>query len=164
MELSNGLFLSSSIDHEIEVYDHSFNKIKSISFEKQQCTTYSDSICEINLNETKIFLGSKTVYALLNLNNFEFPRTYQLPVGIYCNQLIEIKKENYIMMGFNGAFHKKGLLNNTLPENILDENIYITNGIKINENLVALSSNSIFNKGKDKLFIYNFNEKKKYKK
>ena len=71
-----------------------------------------------------------------------------------------MKKGNYIIMSLNGAFLIKGLFEQiTLFENIFEENIYIINGIKINENLVAFSSNSIFNTGKDKLFIYNLDKK-----
>ena len=43
---------------------------------------------------------------------------------------------------------------------IFEDKINIIGGIKINENLVAFSSNSVYNKGKDKLFFYYLNEKK----
>ena len=161
-ELSNGLLVCSSIGHKIEIYDNSFNAIKTITLKDHKDNTYSDSICEINSNDNNIqlFIGSKTDFYLLNLNNFKYKKISELLDGKYCNQFIEVKKENYIMMGINGAFHIKGLFEqNIIIEDIFKTQIYIINGIKINDNLVALSSNSIFKTGKDKLFIYNLNKK-----
>ena len=78
IELSNGLFISSSIDHIIEIYDHSFKKIKQIELGIQESFTYSHSICEIypNTNYTKLFIGSKIDYFLIDLNYFECKKYY----------------------------------------------------------------------------------------
>ena len=72
------------------------------------------------------------------------------------------------MIGGNGA-----ILLSALPGQIIEtpnnknvksfplfDKINIIGGININENLVVFSSNSIYNKGKDKLIFYNINEKK----
>ena len=38
-------------------------------------------------------------------------------------------------------------------------NVSFKNGIQINDNYIALTSNSILSKGKDKLFIYDIKQK-----
>ena len=56
-----------------------------------------------------------------------------------------------------------------MPSKIIENNnndiIYFSynkifiNGIKINENIIVLSSNSVYKNGEDILFFYNFNKK-----
>ena len=174
IELNNGFYISGSINHKLNIYDQSFKIIQTIELKSLKSTNISDRICEINSDENNIqlFVCSKTDLFVIkiNLNPISIQKfNKQLDNMYYCNQFIKIKKENYIMVGSNGAFHLSGLSGQIIeiPKNknvkyfpLFENKIYLSGGIKINENLVVFTSNSIYNHGKDKLFLYNLNEKK----
>jgi len=101
----------------------------------------------------------------INLNDFTF-KIFEKKIGnMNLVQCIEVKDNNYIFFGEKGMYHL-----NEMPSKIIDQNYNINkysinndkkyiDGIKINDNTVALSSNSLYSKGEDKLIFYNVNKK-----
>ena len=82
-------------------------------------------------------------------------------LDISVNTCFEMKKNSYIIIGENGVFHLSNFLFNTnkLTVNKLLKQPY-NSGIRINKNIIALTSNIILANGEDKLIFYNNNTKK----
>ena len=168
-ELSNGYFLSGSIDHKLNIYDQSQKKINQIiDLRFTNNGMYANSICEIysNKNFIQIIACSKEAlyFIELNLNNFQYEIYNKNLEKIYCNQCIKISNNNYIILGGNGIYQLKNIQD---QKNIRDENLNIStilsgksyiNGIKINKNTIAISSNSVCKMGEDKLIFYNLEQ------
>ena len=76
---------------------------------------------------------------------------------------IEIKKNNYLIVGKNCTKYITDLFTNVAPKEILCiENESFFNSIRINDRRVALISNSVYPGGKDIMKFYNLKEKKFY--
>ena len=135
----------------------------------------SYSICEItnvnNKNEIQFFLCSKTNLFLINidLSNLQMNILEKNLDNMYCNECIEVKKENYIIIGGNGVYHLSGMPSQIIKNDDKNKNVnifklfsgkYYIGGIKINENIIALSSNCIYSTGEDKLLFFNLNKRK----
>ena len=175
-ELSNGLYISGSIDHTLIIYNkfHKNNKNRIIELKVQHSNLSADSICEINPNQKdekniQIFICSKSHLFLYTLNNKTEKFTTIVNKKfkkLYFNQCIEIKNKNYIFIGGKGAFLVigeplkiiKGDNNKDINISAISRGKYYSSGIKINENIVAISSNSIISKGEDKLIFYNLEQ------
>ena len=72
------------------------------------------------------------------------------------NLCIEMNENNYIMGGFRGAFYYHNFFGSKIEieQNKFSDKSY-RNGIKINDNIIALSSNSVIPEGEDILLFYN---------
>ena len=84
-----------------------------------------------------------------------------------CIGCFEIKDNNYVIIGEKGIVHYKDLSNlEELPykcekvDNFEEKNLPFRGCIKINDNYIALTSNSILSNGKDILFIYDTIERR----
>ena len=174
-ELNNGYYIIGSSDHKLSIYNELYErKINNIKLSNFKDSIYMDSICQINNNlpnenEIQIFACSKTDLNLIkiNTNNFIYEKYTNNLDNIHISQCIEMKKNNYILVGNNGAYHINGKPSKIIS-NLKNKDVNITiifkdknyiNGIKINENLVALSSNNVKRKGEDKLLFYDLNKK-----
>ena len=174
IELNNGLYLSGSVDHILYIYDKILqNIIKSIELKVYPYNLSSDGICQINSNlknenNIQLFACSKINLFLIEINK----KTYNVKTfnrkleNKSFNQCIEIKKNNYIFIGNKGIYNIVGE-----PIKIIEDknnkNINVTalsgnyiNGIKINENIIAISSNSIYATGEDKLLFFSLEQNK----
>ena len=174
-ELSNGFFICGSNNHKLILYNQLYEpKIKYIELNNliPFPNNIRNNICEINQNQKKeneiqLFVCLKTHLILIkiNLNDFTFKIFEKKIDNINLVQCIEVKDNNYIFFGEKGIYHL-----NEMPSKIIDKNYNINkysinndkkyiDGIKINDNTVALSSNSLYSKGEDKLIFYNVNKK-----
>ena len=100
----------------------------------------------------------------LNLNYFGFSRNLNklYDNDFFVKNIILMKKGTLIFCSENGIIiYNNSYLTNKPELTIIKKNPSYKGGIRINENLVALTSNKILPKGKDKLIIYNINTKKK---
>ena len=80
--------------------------------------------------------------------------------NIYSVNCFELKKNNYIILGKNLSAHFTDLFtNNLIKQNTIINKSYV-GGIKINEKIIALSSNSLVINGENKIIFYNTNSKK----
>ena len=71
-----------------------------------------------------------------------------------------MRENNYVISGIGGAYYCKGLFNkeNEVNQSIIIEKTY-RSGIKINDNIIILASNSLLPGGGNKLIFYNIKKK-----
>ena len=92
----------------------------------------------------------------LNLNNFDKKEIISF-LKLSCTGCFEIK-DNYVAVGEKGIFHFEDLEVNELEDYRIDD-LPIRGSIKINDNYIVLTSNSILPNGEDLLCIYDTNIK-----
>ena len=171
-ELSNGFYICGSNDHKLIIYDKLYEqKIQYKNLNNLNLFEFPNSICEINGNQKKeneiqlfVCLLTHLVLIKINLDNFTFNK-FETKIGdMNWVQCIETKDNNYIFFGDKSLHHLC-----EMPSKIIENFDKINNysikdkkyidGIKINDNIVALSSNSVYNNGEDKLVFYNVKTK-----
>ena len=164
-ELNNGNYISYKNNHSIILYDKYFNRIKDQKFDSitnlTEITDYED---DKNNDISKIvisgYIDLKLIKVDFKTSNIE---TKKINLSnIYSINFFEIKKNNYIISGSNICMHIIDLFNNNsnaIKKNVIESKSYFA-GIKINENIIALSSNSLKLGGEDKLIFYNAKSKR----
>ena len=163
IEISIG-YVSAGNENALTLYDYNY-------IEKMKINDFNDSIYKVvekksskEKNESYITLYCCTFLELIVLKigkkNFsvEFKK-YNIPKKTIIN-LIEMKENNIVIIG-KGCYYYNDLfdLNGQFSEYKIAEDTY-RGGIKINDKIVALTSNSIIPNGKDKLIFYNIKTKK----
>jgi len=164
-ELNNGNYVSFKNNHTIILYDTEFNRIKEQRFDSitniTEITNYEDVK---NKDISKIIIsGYKEIILMIidfKTSNIE---TKNINISnIYSINFFEIKKNSYIISGSNICMHVLDLFNNnnnSVKKNIIESKSYFR-GIKINENTIALTSNSLKEGGEDKIIFYNEKSKR----
>ena len=114
-----------------------------------------------------VLCGNKELYLTsLYLESME-QNTKRHPIpNVFGFSAIEMKKNNYVVVGKRGISYIVNLFTNGIPnENIIikDKTAFF-NSIRVNDNIIALVSNSIYPEGQDILNFINFNKKKFYQK
>ena len=163
-QLNNGHYVICKSDNSINLYDIYFNHLMEIN-------GFSDSIFNIyeriNRDEKKnnktyeiITCANTNVYLILiDLKNLKYViKPHNLKhVNLNC---LEMKTSNCVILSLKGVIHYIELFDNkSVKQNIVSDEIFI-GSIKITDNIVALTSNSIIPHGKDKLIFYNIKSKK----
>ena len=143
------------------------NQIKEIEFKiSQNIIETNESIKNKGNNKVEIIECSK--YGLLQFSidfNNNNKITASNPFCIPCSGYFEINN-HYILYGEKGLFDfndKPFTLNINSNEELLSfrkNNINYKGGIKINDNLIALTSNKIFPFGEDIIVFYDIKKKK----
>ena len=165
LELSNGFCLSSGTDYKIYIYDNqTFQQLDEINTIKERAYF----VCERKSvpEKTKIqyvCCSNKEIY----LTEIEFKpnerlrkaQKYEL-AETTCTNCVEMKENHYAMVGLNGGYYYTNLFN---KNNIKVDNHIITNktyrgAIKIGEDLLALTSNSVAVNGEDTLVFYDLSK------
>ena len=165
-ELSNGFIISGGLDNNLIIYD---NETFSKTFEIKDFKDWPNNIYEIINKEEKGDNNLEIIVCCKNEIHFVLLDTEELRFNIYKKQLkdistnicLEIGKNNYIISGENGVYLLSNLIYNS-------EQFWTTilikeplkGGMYINNNIIALTSNSIFPNTRDKLLFYNYNTKK----
>ena len=112
-----------------------------------------------------VLCGNKEIYLTsINLESREYD-TDRYPIAhIFGFSAIEMKKNNYIIVGKKGISYLVNLFTNSTPADniIIQEKLAYFNSIKVNEKILALVSNSVYPEGKDVLHFLNFKTKKLY--
>jgi hypothetical protein len=129
------------------------------------------SICEksclnkktIDKDKIELLCCTNQVLTLLDidLNNIDYNiKTFEIQkrTNLIC---IEMRENNYIISGIGGTYYYVGLFNkdNEVNQSIINEKTY-RSGIKINDNIIALASNSLLPRGENELIFYNIKSKK----
>ena len=72
-----------------------------------------------------------------------------------------MRENNYIISRIGGVYYYVGFFNkdNEVNQSIINEKTY-RSGIKINDNIIALASNSLLPRGENELIFYNIKSKK----
>ena len=161
MELNNGLFISYGKENKLIVYDY-----KYISHEIKQLKESIYNISEKqsnNANITEIIVCCSYNIYLIYLDNkkcqFFFFEKYEIS-NMHFFLCYELKKNHYVISGETSTIYCEDFFINKNSKSKF-ENIEVLNndvfrsGIKINDNIVALSSNSVIKHGQDNLSFYN---------
>jgi len=119
--------------------NYSINKKEENFIQLMECSKEGLKIYNLELNN----IDKKDIISYLKLS---------------CTGCFEIMN-NYIIVGEKGIFHFEGLKVNDLEDYRIDE-LSIRGSIKINDNYIVVTSNSILPKGEDILCIYDSNIKK----
>ncbi len=161
IELRNGDFVSFGTENRIFFYDRYFN-LKLIT---EELSDWVYHILEITSQdkigkEIQVIACTNKNSYLIQINiekNTSRIQQYETS-GVLC---LEIKKNNYIVCGCEGADHFSDLFSKIIQcrKNKLFTELY-RGGIVLNSNLVVFSSNRAWPSGEDKLKFYNPNAKK----
>ena len=160
-ELKNGYFASFGGDNRLMIYDKDFNlKIKG-----EDLKDWIYHILEITSQEKiekdiQIIACTNKCLCLNQINivkNTLRVQRYECG-GVIC---LELKKNNYIICSEEGVDHFSDLFSKIIEskKNRLFEKSY-RDGLVVNQNLVAFSSNKVLPRGEDSLKFYNPNSKK----
>ena len=153
-ELSNGYYINwGNEKNNIYIYDIFFEKKIVINGFKNLNNSIID-IFEKNIKETPtkelvliIFSRNNKFRMKINLNtlNYHIEKIHRIS-DMDCKKIIKIDKNNYLYIFEN---------NYTFPTG------HFINSIKINDDVIVLSSNSIIKGGENILIFYDINKKKK---
>ena len=104
--------------------------------------------------------NSLTLYSKKNGSELEEKKYFNFP----CTGCFEIINEGnntqYIIVGEKGIQHFEDIPSNNVNPTFVDDNLPYKGGIKINNNYLALTSNSIIPNGKNILVFYDIKNKK----
>jgi len=166
-ETQNGNYLCGYSNNLLIIFDNNFCK----KIEIKDLNDCPFSICEKNclnkkiIDKDKIELICCTNQVLtlidIDLNNINYNiKTFEIQnrTNLIC---IEMRENNYIISGIGGTYYYISLFNkdNEVNQFIITEKTY-RSGIKINDNIIALASNSLLPGGENKLIFYNIKSKK----
>ena len=175
-EISDGYFIYVRIDNIVVLLDKLFNPVMEIN---EYYNNKIVNVCELLPEKDKIKIENENVEKKDNLkivlcsNNYIFLTTIYLKENkqetkrvdikhIFGFSAIEIKNNNYLIIGKNCSSYVIDLFTNPNPQ----ENIYIDkepffNSIRINERTIALISNKVYPGAMDILKFYNIGKKKR---
>jgi len=159
-ELSNGCYISGGTDNILKIYDKNFKKIEELKdipewtyscFEKEKLLNQNDNIellacCNKILYQITLFFKGKIEHSY---------QRYELP-HIEVKSCIQMKENNFAIIGQNNSIYFIDLFNSTdkyvQNSSIVSGKSYV-GSIKINQNIIAITSNKVQNYGEDKFFI-----------
>jgi len=157
-KLSNGYYIIGGQEKQLLLYDYLYNFIMEI---KIHAFSYDIEEIYCNKKEIKIIICSLDnlfiVIIHLDKNNPKYKETKFSSSDLIAETVIRLDEESFIFSGNKGSYLFNNLLNpqnyQIEPEKIL-ENSY-KNGIIVNENIIAFTSNGIYPNGVDNLVFYN---------
>ena len=156
IELKNGYYISGGYNKELILYDRQFIKMLTVDNFKD----WVFSIFGEKESENIIEFNSCT-YRDLTLINIDLQslssravKVFEIPnrTNIYC---IEMKENNYIILGQGGAVYYIDLYNEEKVEQIKITQQTYSSGSKISDSIACLASNKLLIKGEDKLIFFN---------
>ena len=170
-EIKDELFIIGRYNNEIYIYEdkdkHSQIKILHL-FDKEK-----QNIIKVNNNDIKVLDCSKQSFMIYNIvidNNENINISGEKQINIPCSGCYEKKngeKIEYVVIGEKGIYHFNDFPSIKIEKKIdyekiinykKDERNY-KGSIKINDNILALTSNSVLPKGEDILVFYDMNKK-----
>ena len=170
-EIKDELFIIGRYNNEIYIYedkdkDSQFKTLHLFDKEKQ-------NIIKVNNNDIKVLDCSKQSFMIYNIvidNNENINISGEKQINIPCSGCYEKKngeKIEYVVIGEKGIYHFNDFPSIKIEKKIdyekiinykKDERNY-KGSIKINDNILALTSNSVLPKGEDILVFYDMNKK-----
>ena len=154
IELSNGTFISSG-KNSLYFYDKNYKKKNELKLE-------NNYICELGNNNDGIKLAicsNNGIYEVLLKNDVKIGTVFNIENDKNYRFCLNLKKTTIICTE-NGIFNIENLFDKIFLENkykLNDKNYW--GGIKVNQNIVAFTSNEILPNGNDEIIIYNINSK-----
>lgn len=161
-EIQNGFLISGGADNKLIFYSPSFKKIREKKFRDIIYNIYEKkkSIKDLDL-EFFVCSKKKTILFKINENNFIFDLYREIEGSTIC---MEFDFNNYIVCddktGFSILSNLFSKISEVRKNKFLFLNISFKAGIIINNQIIALTSNSIVPDGEDKLILFNIIFKK----
>ena len=165
-ETKNGNYICGEVNNSLIILDNKFCKRMKIKGLSDYTFNITEKNClnkkAIDKDKTELLLCTNQVLTTLNidLNNINYDiKTFEIQnrSNLIC---IEMRENNYIISGIGSTYYYVGLFNKDgVNQSIINEKTY-RSGIKINDNIIALASNSLLPKGENKLIFYNIKSKK----
>ena len=175
-ELKNGeYFVSGGTDKTIKIYTKEFNEFDSdeeLSKLNNGIKDWTYNICERNKSEGKsnkelefiVCSNKELILMSYNLNKrISKIQKYELP-NMTCVNCIEMKPYNFVIVGLNGGLYFPNLFqydNQEGLDHMVITQMTLRGGIRIKDNLVALTSNKVLINGEDILIFYNSEKRNK---
>ena len=166
-ELSNHFYMSGGTDNKLKLYDKDFNEKKGVLIDIKEWTY---NICEKIYNEgdknkkdnlIEIITCSNKEIIVISLNFFKNgnleaqSQKYELP-NMTCVNCIQMNNNNFVIIGLCNAYYFTDLFDNERSTHTAIMNkVTYRDAIKINDDIVAMTSNKVGIDGKDNLFLYN---------
>ena len=116
-----------------------------------------ESIAKKDKNSIQVAICSKEGLMIYQFSDNQKIITDTLKLS--CTGCFEIKNNNYVVIGEKGIYHFEHLNPNNLDKYRIKD-LPFRGCIKINDDYIALASNSILPNGEDNLYIYDTNKKK----
>ena len=176
IELSNGYYASVGSDNILKIYKQDFEEL--IDFKDKKEWAYScierENLANGNKNYNEIELitcyNNKIVQNFLSFKSskekieYKYQR-YQLPdIAIKC--CIQMKENKFAFIGSQNSILIDNFFNSQSPNitnyTIVSGKSYL-GSIKINQNIIALTSNKSLDYGEDKLIFYDIESKEIFK-
>ena len=160
--LNNDYFITKKSDNIIAINDYEFNEILEINYN----ISVNNIILEKNDEEEKkikiILYGNNKVYVTtIDLKC----KTINNDISSFsCLKLIKMENDKFILISQNFIYQLSynDLINNKIENSDHIENGVYKEGIKLNENTVALVYNSLEKEGNDIIIFYDINLKIKF--
>ena len=159
-KLSNNYFISGGKEH-LSLYDSLYHSKAKINLDKAfpLCSSFYN-IYELNCDSSQITIAivCKSRYYIVNVSLDNFTSKYKdFPTDSAIQSIFPIPKmENkYIITGNKGIYNITNDCNSQTNSYPIKEKPSFIGGIDIDENTLALVSNSIIPYGEDKLILYN---------
>ena len=167
-ELSNGYFISGGTDFILKIYDKELRLLKEIKDIPEWIYSCVEKSTNQKGNDHKIELiacCNKIIYQIFisfkeeisySFLKFEFP-------NLASRNCVQMKDNNFVIIGLNNSSYFIDLFN---TQNAQVRNSIIVSGksyigcIKINQNIIAMTSNRVKYYGEDKLIFFNTDKKK----
>jgi hypothetical protein len=167
INLSNGYYISGGTNNKLILYNKLFENILEIKLDQ-----YPYNIYEINnnknKNELKIFACCNEEISLITIDIKNiFYKVMRYDLNTNCSSMIQLERDDYIIMGENGVTYMNDFFNTNNNKKIANMQImkeYYRGGIQINKDIIALTYNNIITDRIDKLIFYNIYKKKIIKK
>ncbi len=176
-QLSNGYYISGGTNNKLYVYNEKYKKILEIDDIKEWTYSIFERRPEGN-DENKnliqiITCCNRDIYLVdidcTNINPNESVNSkeriktqrYELP-NMTCVSCVEMKNNNFAMIGLNNAVYFIGLFNKnykSIKHQCIIDKTY-RGLIKIKDNIIALTSNKVAVGGEDRLIFFNSNNNK----
>ena len=166
MELNNGDFISYTKNNILIVFDHKYNnhEIKNLD---EQIYNISE---KKSWSETEIIVCCVNNIYLINIKDNKLDSLKKVQISqMNCFLCYELKKDHYVISGETSTIYCIDIFTKKKKQKLQSSNCKTINnnvfrsGIKISDNIVALTSNSVMKNGQDNLSLYNIekNETKK---
>ena len=174
IELSNHFYMSGGTDNKLKLYDKDFKEKREVLIDIKEWTY---NICEKiynegdknkkdNLIEIITCSNKEMIVISLNFKNEHLEaqsQKYELP-SMTCVNCVQINNNNYVIIGLYNAYYFTDLFDSEKSTHMAIINkVTYRDAIKINDDIIAMTSNKVGIEGEDNLILYSISSKSKKK-
>jgi len=167
MELSNGYYVSGGTDNILKIYGKDFKKLNEIKDIKDliySCFERKKNLFDNNDYDTELIVCCNELLDKICLSfkeEIKYKHYRYSMKDFKFKSCILIKENNSVFIGYNSSYIENFFISQTskIKKNIIASEIAYLGSIKINENLIVMTSNKVHDYGEDKLIFYNTDKK-----